>query len=111
MVASLATIRSIAGFQQAGYRKTSFCEVKVEANYHRFWTGIVDRSVDLRVCLKTEVQYVYDIFGYRTNPHHMDIDAYLSIDSEGRLSSREETPHAQNLTEYENQGLCWMVNI
>ncbi|XWS18236.1 hypothetical protein CRYUN_Cryun32bG0026000 [Craigia yunnanensis] len=80
---------SVAGFHQ-GYRKTTFCKVKVNANQHS-WTGIMGRRVYLRVCLKTGYRYVNDIVRYRTNRHKMNIDAYVSIGSEGRISSRGDT--------------------
>ncbi|XP_022714602.1 NDR1/HIN1-like protein 2 [Durio zibethinus] len=84
---------SIAGFHQ-GYSKTTFCEVKVNAD-QQSWEGIMDRRVNLKICLKSGVQYVYDIFRYRTNRHQLDTDAYMSIGSDGGKSSGEMTPHGR----------------
>ncbi|KAK6283619.1 hypothetical protein POUND7_002571 [Theobroma cacao] len=68
---------SVAGFHQ-GYRNTTFCEVEVKTNQHS-WRGIMGRKVDLRICLKSGVHYIYGIFRCRTNRHPMDFDAYRKL--------------------------------
>ncbi|KAK9267192.1 hypothetical protein L1049_009612 [Liquidambar formosana] len=82
---AIVGVKSMPAFYQ-GHKKTTLHKVLVNAS-QQFWRGIEGGTLYLRVYLETAVKY--KIFRSKTKHHQIDLEAYVPIGSDGRITGEK----------------------